>query len=90
MLEDDELDAMERFAMTEETLMALNVGKLVSEVRRLKHELADPNYLYVGRIHRQSILCRDAQIDVLRKEIAELKSVYHDPHGMTIRVGGES
>lgn len=49
------------------------IGKLVSEVRKLQHELDDPNYNYVGRIHRQAIICRNEQIASLEKQIIELK-----------------
>lgn len=41
----------------------------IIEIRNLQTELMDPNYLYSGtRIHRNALLCRDAEIDSLRKE----------------------
>lgn len=49
------------------------IGKLVSAVRSLQHELRDPNYQYVGRIHRQAIISRNARIEDLEKQIRELK-----------------
>ncbi len=48
--------------------------RLLSECRRLQHELADPNYQYSGRIHRAAILSRNAEIDALRKTVEELKA----------------
>ncbi len=42
-------------------------------VRHLQHELKDPNYLYSGRICRQALITRDAQIDVLLKQMEQLK-----------------
>jgi hypothetical protein len=58
--------------------------KLIFEVRRLRHELNDPNYTYgQGRIPRQALVSRDARIDELmeeasiyRKTIAELRAKY--------------
>lgn len=47
---------------------------LTSEVRRLNHELVDPRYMYsTGRVPRQGITCRNAEIDALRKEVEQLK-----------------
>lgn len=69
-----ELDDAEHTAAGDNSFMAHLVLKLVNEVRSLQHELADPNYQYSsGRIHRQAILCRDAEIDRLRKELEKLK-----------------
>lgn len=47
--------------------------RLITEVRTLQHELADPNYLYSGRIHRFALKTRDAEIDLLRAELKQLK-----------------
>ena len=49
------------------------IGSLCAEVRRLQHEINDPNYQYVGRIHRHAIICRNGEIDRLRKENGELR-----------------
>lgn len=71
----DEIDLRmaEELAVTEDTAMSQWLSKCVSEVRRLQHELNDPNYSYSGRIHRQAILCRNAEIDRLQKRIKELE-----------------
>ncbi len=72
---EEELDRFEQLGckrpMTPETQA---IGNLVSEVRKLLHELKDPNYLYAStRIHRQAVISRDATIQRLEKEIMELK-----------------
>lgn len=73
MIDDGKLIEMEEAGATEDSPLAFHVCELVSEVRRLKHELADPNYLYAGRIHRQAILSRNATIDQLLREVKRLK-----------------
>lgn len=73
-IENDDLNRAEEIAVEGDSAMHQYLGRCVSEIRRLRHELDDPNYQYVGRIHRQAILVRDARIDKLLKEIAELKA----------------
>lgn len=68
-----DIDYAERLAMSEETQMSLTLAKAVSFIRKLQHELNDPNYRYVGRIHRQAILSRNAQIERLLEENAKLR-----------------
>lgn len=63
----------EKAAAEDGSIMATYVLQLVSRVRALEHELADPNYQYSGRIHRQAIVSRNALIEKLRQEIAILK-----------------
>lgn len=76
MMTPEQIDKYEEEAASKEhSLEGGRIGELCSEVRRLRHELDDPNYQYVGRIHRQAILCRNGTIDRLRKEIAELKAL---------------
>lgn len=72
MIEKPELDDMEERATAADGHLAVCVCRLVSEVRRLHHELADPNYQYSGRIHRQAVLTRDATIARLREEVKKL------------------
>jgi len=58
-----------------DTLLHQLVCHLVSKVRNLQHQLADPNYQYAGgRIHRQAIVCRNEQQVQLYNEIKELKA----------------
>lgn len=47
--------------------------KLLSECRRLQHEIDDPNYRYSGRIHRNAILCRNAEIRSKTERITVLE-----------------
>lgn len=73
-IEEPDLSRAEELAMTEGTAMAQWLAKCVSEIRRLRHELNDPNYMYSGRIHRQAVICRDVEIDRLRKRIEDLEN----------------
>lgn len=63
----------EEIACSGDSLLHSLLGQAISKIRSLQHELDDPNYQYVGRIHRQGILSRNATIDQLRKEVDELK-----------------
>lgn len=89
-----DLHKMEEQACALDTLEARNVRALVSEVRRLQTALDDPNYLYSGRIHRQAILCRNAEIDKLREKVAKLQAFkdwvhkYLDDHGVPTHLPG--
>lgn len=58
-----------------DNLMQTIALKLLSEVRRLQHELNDPRYNYVGRIPRTAILYRDDKIDRLNKELTKLRAI---------------
>lgn len=69
----DNIDDMEREAVKGESMLHQMLSRAVSKIRSLQHELTDPNYLYVGRIHRQAILSRNAEIDALREELTKLK-----------------
>ncbi len=74
-LDDSEFFQMEEIIYKEPFNQEKEIAqKLLHEVRRLKHELDDPNYIYSGRIHRAAILCRNAEIDALRAEIQKIKS----------------
>lgn len=64
----------EQLSFKEENILNRICQRLIVEVRSLQHELADPNYQYVGRIHRNAILTRDAEIDRLRTKIKELEA----------------
>lgn len=62
----------ERFLFEQPDSLIKNVAlRLHIEVMRLSHELNDPQYQYSGRIHRHALLCRNADIDTLRKEVKE-------------------
>ncbi len=74
MICDAQLSDWEILACSHEKHEHFIMRQLISEVRRLRHELADPNYLYSGRIHRQGIISRNMEIDRLNKEIRELKT----------------
>lgn len=83
-----DLHGIEQAACASDSTEAAMILNLVSEVRRLKHELDDPNYLYAGRIHRQAIVSRDARIEKLRTEVKRLQAFkdwvhkYLDDHGV--------
>lgn len=47
--------------------------KLLWENQKLQHDLDDPRYQYCGRATRAAILCRDATIEKLQKQIDALK-----------------
>jgi len=68
-LQDIEVQAFE----VPDSITSHHVQRLVIEVRKLRMQLIDPNFMYSGRIPRQAILCRNAEIDRLRAEIHELK-----------------
>jgi hypothetical protein len=67
------------------------IRSLVSEVRRLQHQLDDPNYLYAGsRIHRQALIVRDAEADRLREIVAKLKAEMATPSGVGVLSGSRT
>lgn len=68
-----ELHDFELLGCASNTVEGRAICKLVSEVKSLQHELNDPNYQYVGRIHRHAIISRDCEITKLREEIKQLK-----------------
>lgn len=70
-----DLDIAEETAMRGETIVHQWLATCISEIRRLRHELNNPNYQYASsRIHRQALLYREAEIDKLKKEISEMKT----------------
>lgn len=72
---DERLHDLERIGCSGDSLMHHAITELTSEVRRLRHELADPRYQYAGgRATRLAITCREAELDSLRKELTELRS----------------
>ena len=64
---------IEQVAYTSNTAAHDYLSQCVSEIRRLQHELADPNYQMSGRIHRAAVLCRDATIETQRQTIKKLE-----------------
>lgn len=85
MITDGELDQIEKMAIKDGHLI---YAKLVTELRHYQHEVNNPNYLYSGaRIHRQSILSREAQIDLMSAEIAKLRKLNEE---LIERVAGQS
>lgn len=68
---DLDLQRIEEVALANDTQIHQWAAKLVMRVRQLEHELADPNYLYVGRISRQAIICRNAEISKLQEELKQ-------------------
>ena len=70
----NDIHVCEQLAFKEDSLLNRVCQRLIIEIRNLQHELADPNYQYVGRIHRNAILTRDAQIDTLKARIKELEA----------------
>lgn len=75
MLAAEDVRKMEEIATSyPPTWEKLELCKAIAYIAELERALSDPNYMYSGRIHRQAILCRNAEIDVLRKEVAELKT----------------
>lgn len=74
--EESDLHDIEKYAAGQaDSLLSLVTMRLVREVRRLQHELNDPNYLYAsGRISRSAIICREAEADKLRERIKALET----------------
>lgn len=76
-----DLEEIEKRVVGLDTLECQMASRLLVEVRRLKLEankllleIDDPAYQYAsGRIHRHAIVCRNAEIDSLRKEISALQ-----------------
>lgn len=76
-LDENALTELEEAAYKAENTQGFNypqlsqsVATLVSEVRRLNHELADPRFIYGGsRAPRQAITCRNIEISALRAEL---------------------
>lgn len=79
-MDDIELSLLEQAAYDAEQKPGFNptltqgITRLVDEIRKLKHELVDPRYTYAnGRVTRQSITVRNAEISALLAQIRELK-----------------
>lgn len=72
-ISDSELMNAEELSTSGDTQLHMYLSKAISEIRHLRHQLNDPNYMYSGRIHRQAILTRNARIEQLEKEIEKLK-----------------
>jgi hypothetical protein len=73
-LEECDLQECERVALKGDSLEQQMLGRLLIEVRKLQHELADEQYRYAGtRIHRHALVCRDLKIDELREKVAALE-----------------
>jgi hypothetical protein len=69
------LSEWERVACSEEGYLHHIASQLISEVRRLRHELADPRYIYAGgRVPRQSVIHRNEIIEKLEQEIKALRA----------------
>lgn len=68
------LDEWEQLGYSGGTPIHRALSDAVREIRRLKHELSDPNYMYAsGRIGRQALLVREAELDRYRRRVAELE-----------------
>ncbi len=81
MIDSVKLSELEELAFAAEQKLNFNPGLtqavslLVDEVRRLQYELNDPRFMYAsGRVPRQAITCRNAEIRALRDEIEQLKA----------------
>lgn len=68
-----DIHTCEQLSFKEDNALNRVCQRLIIEIRDLQHELADPNYQYVGRIHRNAILVREAEIDSLKAKIKELE-----------------
>jgi len=69
MIETIDLDNFEQKYSGMETEQSLLICQLISEIRSLRHELKDPNYLYCGsRIHRQAVISRNNQMNSMSEE----------------------
>lgn len=74
-LSEMDLSELEVVAFCSDGVPQRCVQVLIREVRRLRHELEDPSFMYAGgRIRRDAILCREAEIDQLREQIKKLKT----------------
>lgn len=74
-LDASDLDEAERIALAGDTVLHQLAGRLLIEVRRLQHELADPQFQYAGgRVHRHAVVCRNAEIDALREQVRQLRA----------------
>ena len=76
MINKEQLDDLEQQALKIDNIYDRNLTlDLLIEIRSLQHQLNDPNYLYCEtRIHRQTILSREIEIEKLQKEIKDLKN----------------
>jgi hypothetical protein len=74
-LNETDLGELEVLAFEGDDLVHRSLQHLLREVRRLRHELADPAFMYAGgRIRRDAILCRNAENDQLQEQIKKLTS----------------
>lgn len=68
-LAESDLSELEGIAFSGDSVEHRSMQKLIREFNRLSHELNDPAFMYAGsRIRRDAILCRNAEIDSLRKK----------------------
>lgn len=69
-----DINEIEEWSLRSDDLTHRFLARLVSEYRKLEHELIDPNYMYAGgRIHRQALMVRDVEVMQLRKEVSDMK-----------------
>lgn len=74
-LTDADLEAAEQVALAGDSRDQQLASRLLVELRRVRHELADPAFMYAGsRIHRHALICRDAENSQLRAELNSLKT----------------
>lgn len=72
-LENADLDQAEQDALAGDTLLNQTAARLLVEVRRLRHELADPMFMYAGgRISRHAVVGRNADIERLQRDATRL------------------
>lgn len=72
-MNEQDLDDAEQAVAGEDTVVAAVARKALHDLREMRHETLNPNYMYAGgRIHRAAILCREATIEKLRKQIKML------------------
>lgn len=64
-----DINECELEAVKGDTLLHQMLSRVLAELDRVKHEAADPMYLYAGsRISRMALMVREAVIDKLRDE----------------------
>lgn len=74
-LADHDLHELGTLAHDGNSVPHLAMQRLVREVLRLKHELANPQFMYAGgRVSRDAILCRNATIDKQMDDLAEMRA----------------
>lgn len=74
-LNESDLSDLEEMAFEGDDLVHRAAQRLLIELRRAWHDLADPQYMYAGgRVHRHAILCRNAEVDELRQRITAMEN----------------